>query len=551
MSEKTNRNVSPNPTNYLVMSCDGKLIFSKYGDEASLSTICGLFYTLRAATLDEASLGYGDIQCINTSSSLIVFMTVGAIILLAISYKDSEGLCDTVDYLHRQLECIYSAIIFTLKDEVQYNPQMDISYELGSTNQELRLIIDEMSLSDHSSRSCCWLGGVDIVTPIPVEIRNFTSKVLATECSKKSTIIYAILSNGKKLFNIIQPHAREHQLNSFDLNLLLHFFESQTLLQGSELWFPICLPRLSSAADVYCYHCYLGVADMKLTLVSQEPSIEEFQSLQSTALKIRRAMGIESEKNEILRIYNISDKDKASDDLSGDERLIWERNVLEDTDSEDEILTHDHEVGSNRRFIAYWTYHMKKALDQEFQDELMQNYCNMASLMHFVFIQNVPIRHCDSGADSGGKLAQVFGPPLRLTRMGDDGSHEKLSERKIWQKYQQLSLKLRLGSDSVETTLGSYDELTKKAANGTAPDSINQHLPSQLLLEEDCWTENDFVVLSDEDGGYIALSGKEYVLYAVLPDTLNSCSDDAKILCSALVETLLKKGDELQPLSFL
>ena len=161
-----------NATNYLILTDAGKLIFSKYGDEARLSTICGLIQTLRATTLNDSSLGYGDIQCINTSSSKLVFMPVGVILLVAISTKDRDGTCDTEDYLHRQLECIYSAIIFTLTDEIQFT-QQDICHLLGSTTDKLRQLMDEMSLAEHSSRSCRWMGGVDMINPIPPEVRNW------------------------------------------------------------------------------------------------------------------------------------------------------------------------------------------------------------------------------------------------------------------------------------------------------------------------------------------------------------------------------------------
>jgi len=176
-------------SNYLVLSDAGKLIFSHYGDDVSLCTICGLIQTLRATTLNSESLSFGDIQCINTDSSLLVFMSVGPITLVALSFKDSEGFCDTVDYLRLKLECIYSAIIFTLTDEVQYmllnDPQLDISYLLGSTNTKIRNLLDEMDLEQDFSvcrTRCCWLGGVDIVSPIPVEVR-YSMFILSYTCT--------------------------------------------------------------------------------------------------------------------------------------------------------------------------------------------------------------------------------------------------------------------------------------------------------------------------------------------------------------------------------
>ena len=283
---------------------------------------------------------------------------------------------------------------------------------------------------------------------------------------------------------------------------------------------------------------------MRLTLISQEPSIEEFQALQATAVNIRKELGIEIEKDQVLRIYNLGD----TEDLAGDDKLIWERSILED-DNVPVDNDNGHDESSHilkRRFCAHWAYSMRQALHQGYQDEMMQSYCDMASLIHFAFCHFVPIRHCNSGADSGGKLSQLFGPPLRLSNTND------LSERRVWQMYQKLSLKLRLGSDSVEATLGSYDKMTAKVMTGQ--DTISQHRPSQLLHEERL-TDDDFVSLTDGDEVYVALRGvavrgPNYELYAVLPASLSSPSD-VHMLCSTLIETLLSKGDKLEPLSFL
>eukprot|EP00554_Chaetoceros_debilis_P010241 CAMPEP_0194106654 /NCGR_PEP_ID=MMETSP0150-20130528/6625_1 /TAXON_ID=122233 /ORGANISM="Chaetoceros debilis, Strain MM31A-1" /LENGTH=423 /DNA_ID=CAMNT_0038794847 /DNA_START=245 /DNA_END=1513 /DNA_ORIENTATION=- len=252
-----------------------------------------------------------------------------------------EQYCHTEDYLKLQLEILYSAITFTLNDSIlrmlEHDPYLDISYLLGSTTGNLRKLMDELSpplesesqytginenasasndsgtITSTSSKLCWLLGGVSILSPIPIEVRNTTSKVLATICSRhpSQSILYAILScDEKRLFGIIQPHASEHQLTSYDLNLVLHYVDSQTALppQGGEgghheLWYPLCLPRLSSSGFVHCYTTRMGFdfgrqsqnqnsgrangnggrsgsgsgsGDLKLTLISQEPSTEEF-----------------------------------------------------------------------------------------------------------------------------------------------------------------------------------------------------------------------------------------------------------------------------------
>lgn len=165
-------------TNYLIYTDAGKLIFSRYGDEAGLATICGIFQTLCAVINDD---NLGEVHCINTFTSKLVFMSVGSITLVAIAYKDSDGQCDTIDHLRLQLECLYSAIIFTLSDAIQYmlqsDPQLDLMFLLGSSHEKLNLIMDDLNCFEQSQstrrKSCCWVGGgVDIIGPIPTEVSS-------------------------------------------------------------------------------------------------------------------------------------------------------------------------------------------------------------------------------------------------------------------------------------------------------------------------------------------------------------------------------------------
>jgi Trafficking protein Mon1. len=174
---QTTSNTQLPSTNYLIYTDAGKLLFFRYGDEAGLATISGLFQTLSAVINDE---NLGEVHCINTVTSNIVFMSVGAITLVAIAYKDCDGQCDTVDNLRLQLECLYSGIIFTMTDVIQYmvlrnDPQFDLIFLLGSANQTLKCIMNDMNCfeSQSSRKSCCWIGGgggVDIISPIPTEV---------------------------------------------------------------------------------------------------------------------------------------------------------------------------------------------------------------------------------------------------------------------------------------------------------------------------------------------------------------------------------------------
>ncbi len=129
--------------------------------------------------MNDQALNFGEIQFINTNNHKIVFMAVGCITLVAIA-KESErkdggddgGCCYSEAFLRLQLEYLYSGIVFTLTDSVQYmlqeNPTLDVRVMLGSTEGVLRGVLDDMNFG--GSQSCMFLGGVDVFGPIPSEV---------------------------------------------------------------------------------------------------------------------------------------------------------------------------------------------------------------------------------------------------------------------------------------------------------------------------------------------------------------------------------------------
>jgi Trafficking protein Mon1. len=295
----------------------------------------------------------------------------------------------------------------------------------------------------------------------------------------------------------------------------MYFLDTQIVIPDSELWFPICLPRLSQSAFVNCFQCCIGeLFGMRLTLISQQPSLEEFKSLQSTANAIKSAFGITPKSY--------------------------------DNDCQEKMLTKKETKINHwrKRFLTYLSSCLKDALDDELQKEMMQNYCNMSCLIHFTFRYAVPIRHCKSRAESDGRLIQSFGPQLSV-----EGYN--LSEKKIWIMYQRLALRLSVGTESVEDTLNMYDSICGNSVRDVDT-AITRNMPSQILHETSLNDRviDEFLYITDGDELYVAQRGRHYDFYAVLPKALSSVAD-AKILCSTLVETLLHKSDDLQFMSFL
>ena len=85
---------------------------------------------------------------------------------------------------------------------------------------------------------------------------------------------------------------------------------------------------------------------------------------------------------------------------------------------------------------------MKKALNPAYQEHIMQSYCEISHVTHFVFRYSVPIRNYRTGStDGGGQLSQCYSPSMSFEDTKD-------MKNRVWNAYQKLSLRLRLGSAS-------------------------------------------------------------------------------------------------------
>jgi hypothetical protein len=178
------------------------------------------------------------------------------------------------------------------------------------------------------------------------------------------------------------------------------------------------------------------------------------------------------------------------------------------------------------------------ALLPKTQDDMIESYLRLASAAHFCFRCDIFSSHPDDiGHDaSGGMLSQCFGPPISFPFV--DAS----SQRHVWNVYQRLSLRLRLGSSSVESTMDALDMITDAQRgddNGVDYRGISRDCPAQCLFESPP-NIHGVTYVQENDWLYVGLNGKFFELYATLPSTITPRTGTA--YCARLVRTLM--GDE-------
>lgn len=186
---------------------------------------------------------------------------------------------------------------------------------------------------------------------------------------------------------------------------------------------------------------------------------------------------------------------------------------------------------------------LKVALSASQQEEMMASYLELASAVHFVFRCDIYVNGSgpSGGANSaqpstGAMLTQCFGPPLSFPFV--DAS----SQSQVWDCYERLSLRLRLGSSSVETTMDALDMIGAQQNDEYHVDSrgVSRECPVQCLLESPPNVHSVTYLQKDNEWLFVGLNGKFFELYATLPATVAPKTGTA--YCARLVRKLM--GDE-------
>ena len=413
--------------------------------------------------------------------------------------------------------------------------------------------------------------------------------------------LFAMLVVGTRLVTIIQPSNPISQLHTSDLHLILTFVGKQPGLLTNELWFPICLPRFDSSGFLYAYTSCLDPMHSRLSIVMISPdnNPEQFESFRHAANTVRKNLGLNSVKSKVLRVSGSSSQntsvggsahsggserrktylddeawkvkeeeeeeehdsfDKSDDDILGkgiagrivakkrrptnEKQLHLASSLLdeclnfvdedEDEDNEDSEEDEEEETVNEAPLITA----VKVAISPKQQEEMMTSYLQLASAVHFVFRCDIYVSSCDSNnvgigniPTPGSLLSQCFGPPLSYPFIDES------SQSHVWDIYQRLSLRLRLGSSSVETTMDALDIMSTDTQQH---DSVGKECPMQSLLELPPDVHSVTYIQEDNQWLYVGLNGKYFELYATLPATISPKT--ATAFCARLVRRLM--GDE-------
>ncbi|CAB9509172.1 fusion protein MON1 homolog A [Seminavis robusta] len=545
--------------NFVVMSDAGKPIYYSRGREEEISRLCGLVLALRSSAQSSLGQSIRSISTGGTRPKSIVFMSMGSLVLLAISSNSTnnrripakggispsnKGMCmhgsankATEWFLQLQLEYILGFILSAVTERIQEQFNLDPSYDLREA------ILPTMNTNDTEEASCSLtttittglfhddfdgndtncpgpycLGAVETLFPISPNIRSRASTVLQTVGLQTDFTAFAILAVGQKLLTLIQPSAPQYQLHVFDLHVLLRIVSAR---QGQvsdnkeekELWIPLCLPFFSSTDYLFCYaECLDSTSNLALILLSNQGNARQLQLFQTAAGDIRKALGIppssaaSSQQQQQQQQQHKMQPGTTTEDYWNDQDYVDVS--LGDHQQQQPLADRMLPVPNEGNFFVpeiQMTIRQSETLQ-------IEHYLGIASVFHFLFRLEVPIGSFQKSNNRDGeapnnsqKLAQCLSPPLNKFPFVD-----ARSRRRVWRMYQTLRWRL-LNRESNQP----------RSNNGMVTTGMERHCPAVALAASSVITTGTTLPCYIVDGSelFLAMNGSGYEFYAVLPST--------------------------------
>ncbi|KNC97432.1 uncharacterized protein SPPG_07355 [Spizellomyces punctatus DAOM BR117] len=240
---------------FFILSSAGKPIYSRYGDEAKLSSFMGLIQAILSffASDDDS------IRCLNAGSHKFVFSMKGPLYLVAVSSTGESEL-----QLRQQLECLYAQILFVLTGAALTRIfETRGNYDLRNLLSGTEMFLDHLS-GAFQSGSGYFLGAIPCLR-MSSRLRQKIGNVLAIGTPK--SLVFGILIARDKLVTLVRP--KRYSLHPTDLHLVMNMISSSSGFRSVETWTPVCFPQFNNRAFLHTYVCFLGT-DLCLVLASTD-----------------------------------------------------------------------------------------------------------------------------------------------------------------------------------------------------------------------------------------------------------------------------------------
>jgi hypothetical protein len=230
------------------------------------------------------------------------------------------------------------------------------------------------------------------------------------------------------------------------------------------------------------------------------------------ASNVRRSLDLPPLSESVLEILEPT---KTQDNGTIENDIRWRRSD-EDIESNEEDYVDA--SGDGEEMIPYVAGNtddspllreIRASCDPENLKNVIGKYLEIGSASHFLFRINVTLQTA-SREGTAGKFTQCISSPL------DFPFADESSKQRVWNTYQTLALRLRLGSATAESMMDAFDMITQDHAEtvlseGPMAPGIGRYCPAISLFEAQANADGIAYAL-DGSELYFAMNGPDFEL---------------------------------------
>jgi hypothetical protein len=233
---------------FLILSSAGKPIYSRHGDDQSITNYIGVVQTIISfyQSTNDVLRGFtaGDVR--------FVVMSKGPLNLVAIT-----RLPESDTQLRSQLDALYMQILSTLtlpslERMFAARANYDLRRPLQGTESLLSALADGFTRGSPST----------LISALEcLKLRKSHRQVINNTFLKtrSENLLYGLVVASGKLVSVVRP--KKHSLHPGDLHLIFNMlFEAGSVKAGGgENWIPLCLPGFNNTGYLYMYVSFLDL----------------------------------------------------------------------------------------------------------------------------------------------------------------------------------------------------------------------------------------------------------------------------------------------------
>ncbi|ESO02314.1 hypothetical protein HELRODRAFT_65589, partial [Helobdella robusta] len=270
-----------------ILSCAGKPIYTRYGDEDQQASLFGTLLTL-SQFLQHTTNHHTEkdvLKCICAGQHRIMFMSQEFMVLVIVSQSLPGQHPEPSHSLMQQLSYIYYQVISILS----YS-RMKVVYE-QRPNYDLRRLLSGAekfidSLLESMDRDPGYLLCSVKCLPLDVSERESIAQAISTNAKIKD-LVFALLISGNQLIALIR--LKQYLLHPIDLHVLFNLVTSSESFKHAESWTPICLPKFDPNGYLHCHISYLDDA-CKVCLLLLSVNKDSFYVLSECKNRIKEKL---------------------------------------------------------------------------------------------------------------------------------------------------------------------------------------------------------------------------------------------------------------------